>query len=164
MAEKVRLRAVEPEDVDFMLECESDSYSAMWSDFRAPFSRNQLAAYALTYDADPFSAGQLRLIVDAGEPVGILDVYDINQKDSRAFIGICIHPDFRKRGLASESLESLKCFNSVQLGLDQLLAKVSVENSAGLRLFQKAGFSKIALLPRWHRIGTRFHDFLLLSF
>ena len=159
----IRLRAIEPEDVDFIYACEEDRQSARWSDNRAPFSRNQLAAYALTYDADPFSAGQLRLIIDnqMGERVGILDLYDISEKDSRATIGICIHPHHRKKGLASRALEALLRFNRERLGLRQLTAKVSTENEEGLRLFEKNGFKKIALLPEWHKIGGKFHDFVL---
>ena len=161
---EIRLRAVEPEDVDFILSCENNPEAASWSDYRAPLSREQLLAYALTYDADPFSAGQLRLIITASErPVGILDIYGINEKDSRAYIGICIHPDNRRRGFAKAALEKLIEFNREKLGLRQLLAKISTLNPNSIRLFKNLGFKEIALLPEWHRIGIEFHDFLLLS-
>lgn len=160
---EIRLRAVEPEDTDFILECEADRKASIWSDVKAPLSRSQIQTYALTYDADPFSAGQLRMIIECGEPVGIIDLYDINQTDGRAFAGICIHPGFRKKGLAVKSLRSLIEYNGERLGLNQILAKVSSQNEVALKAFLKAGFKKIALLPRWHRIGMSYHDFHLLS-
>lgn len=159
------LRAVEPEDVDFMLECEKVDDTALWSDYRAPLSRNQLLTYALTYDADPFSAGQLRLIAenDRGTSVGMIDLYGISERDRRAFVGITIHPDFRNLGYAVMALEELSKISKDRLGLNQLAAKVSTANKKALRLFPKAGFTQRALLPKWHRIGQDFHDFVLFT-
>lgn len=158
------LRAVEPEDVDFMLECESDSEAALWSDYRAPLSRNQLLEYALTYDADPFRSGQLRLIVvsQEGERLGIVDLYDISERDLRAFVGICIHPLFRKRGYGLKALRSLESFALKRMGLKTLVSKVSTLNQPAFNLFTSAGYRSIAVLPSWHRVGGAFQDFHLL--
>lgn len=160
----IALRAVEPDDVDFMLECEADPSSAKWSDYSAPFSRRQLLDYALSYDADPFSAGQLRLIIcNAKIPIGILDFYDISQKDSKAFVGICLHPAFRNSKLSKPSLRASLDFARQRLGLNQLAAKISVENPVAVTLFRSVGFSDIGILPSWHRIGPSLHDFHLMS-
>lgn len=165
MKRKVFLRAVEPEDVDFILECERNPLSARWSDYRAPLSRQQLLSYALTYDADPFAAGQLRLIVVSPEegPVGVLDLFNISQFDSRAYVGICIHPSFRSRGFGLSALSALTIFAFERLGLSQLVAEVCVENFPGNALFSGSGYSLLALLPSWHRIGNTFKDFNLFS-
>lgn len=161
-SKSVKLRAVEPEDVDFMLECENDQDASRWTDYRAPLSRNQLMTYALTYDADPFASGQLRLIAEyKGQSVGLADFYNISQKDSRAYIGITVHPTRRLQGYGLAMLEALCNYNEERLGIGQILAKVSTENSAALQLFDKAGYEKIALLPDWHKIGGNFHDFWL---
>lgn len=162
----LRLRAVEPEDVDFMYECEMEPDAAVWSDYRAPMSKRQLLDYALTYDADPFAAGQLRLIIERrdGERIGLIDLYDISEKDRRAFAGIFIHPDFRGQALGHEAVEALKAYCEQQLGIEQLAVKISTENHPALELFKKRGFRSIAILPRWHRLGNRFHDFELLVY
>ena len=158
----ILLRAVEPEDIDFMMECEADRDSFLWSDYRAPLSRNQLMTYALTYDADPFVSGQLRLIVEAeGKRAGILDLYEISEKDSKAYVGITMHPRFRKQGIGKKTLESLGKLASDRLGLKTLVGKVSCENYAGEGLFRSAGYDEIAVLPAWHKIGRKFHDFHL---
>lgn len=161
----IKLRAVEPCDVDFMFDCENDPEAARWTDYRAPLSRRQLLDYAVNYDADPFAAGQLRLIIETsdGQPVGILDIYEINEKDSRGYVGICVHKDERRSGIASAAIRELMEYNRQTLGLGQLVAKVAVVNVAARNLFVKEGFEKIATLPRWHRMGTSFHDIDLFS-
>ena len=164
MENKIGLRAVEPEDVEFIYDCERDPSNARWSDYRAPFSKAQLQTYALTYDADPFRAGQLRLIIETGEgnAAGILDLYDISEKDSKAYVGICIHPRYRNIGIAKEALKELNELARERLGLKKLVAKISSKNPAAIQLFKKDGYREIALLPEWHRIGTDYHDMLLL--
>lgn len=170
---EIVLRAVEPEDVEFMYECENDRQNALWSDYKAPLSKSQLTEYALSYDADPFKSGQLRLIIEQHGnsesdsitdriPVGILDLYQISAIDSKGFIGICIHPEYRRRGIAKEAITKLLEFNRERLGLKMLIAKVSVINQTALQLFEHSGFTPIALLPAWHRIGSELQDFHLL--
>lgn len=160
---EIVLKAVEPEDVDFMLECDNEPKAARWSDYRAPLSRNQLLSYALTYDADPFAAGQLRLIAhnNDGQRVAVVDLYDISEKDSRAFIGIAVHPSCRDKGFGTLTLEAISDFCRDRLGIKSLAAKVSTENSVATSLFLKAGYEKIAVLPSWHKIGDAFKDFYL---
>lgn len=161
---EIRLRAVEPEDVDFMLECESDREAATWSDYRAPFSRHQLMSYALTYDADPFGAGQLRLIAQTsgGLTVGIADLYELDPQDLRAYVGITIHPDHRRHGYGLKTLESLISYSRDRLGLRMLAAKISEQNPAALAIFRSAGFLPLCLLPHWHKIGSHHHNIHLL--
>ena len=158
----MKLRGVEPEDTDFIYECENDRAAGQWSDYKAPMTRAQLTDYALSYDADPFRAGQIRLIMEEdGTPAGILDFYDISATDSKAYLGICIHPDLRGKGLAKAGLEAARTFNRERLGLRMLLAKVSTRNKPGEKTFEGAGAEEICILPQWHKIGSEFHDFHL---
>lgn len=62
-----------------------------------------------------------------------------------------------------KALERLTEYNREKLGLKQLLTKISPANKAALDLFEKAGYNRIALLPKWHKIGTQFSDFWLLN-
>lgn len=61
---EVRLRALEPEDVDRLYIWENDRDIWPFGGTRAPLSRHQLWEYATNYDANPFAAGQLRLIIE----------------------------------------------------------------------------------------------------
>lgn len=61
---EVRLRALEPEDVDRLYIWENDRDMWPFGGTSAPLSRHQLWEYATNYDANPFAAGQLRLIIE----------------------------------------------------------------------------------------------------
>lgn len=146
------LRAVEPTDADFMFEVENDPLAWRYSDTVAPLSRRQLRDYALGYDADPFSAGQLRLIIlerNTMSPIGIADIYEISVLHKRAYVGIYVMEGFRKRGFASEALTRLCDYASESLLLHSLWARVEGMNRDSGKAFEKAGFCHVATLPDW---------------
>ena len=73
------LRPVEPFDADYMWAVENDSLQWIQNSIVAPFSRENLIQYAYTYDADPISAKQLRLIITdlSDRIIGIADLFEI---------------------------------------------------------------------------------------
>lgn len=164
---ELTLRAIEPSDVDFLFEAESDPDASRWSDYVAPLSREQLLQYALSYDADPFRAGQLRMILDLdGSPIGIVDLFFISPRHLRADTGIYILPSARGKGLASKALLLLKQYALQRLGLHQLNATVAEQNTPSLRAYASAGFQTIGQIPDWFRISSDtspFSSALLLS-
>lgn len=148
----IRLRALEPEDVSFLFEIENDPDLWFYSDRIAPLSRQQLADYALSYDADPIRAGQIRLIaetVDEGEACAIVDLYDIDVRNSRAFVGIVTAPSRRRKGLSLRALHLLADYSRSFLQLQELAAKIPSVNTASARLFAKAGYVCEATLNDW---------------
>ncbi|MBT3547278.1 MAG: GNAT family N-acetyltransferase, partial [Flavobacterium sp.] len=62
--EKVRLRALEPEDLDFLFTTENNT--AFWevSNTQVPFSRFVLKQYLENSHQDIYEAKQLRLVVE----------------------------------------------------------------------------------------------------
>lgn len=148
----ISIRAVEPEDALSMFEAESDPSAWKYSDYLAPLSMEMLRQYALTYDADPFRACQLRLIIDAdGTPAGILDLFDISARHLRADTGIYVFPQFRGKGIATEAIRELMRYCRDRLGLHQLVATISERNEDALRCYIKAGFSQSGTRPDWIR-------------
>lgn len=148
----ISLRAVEPEDADFMFEAEQDPDAWKYSDYVAPLSKELLTQYALNYDADPFRSGQLRLIIDyKNTPIGIADIFDISTRHLRADTGIYILPTFRGRGFAKEALEMLSEFCKVRLGLHQITACISELNTAAECCYFSAGFRLTGMRPDWVR-------------
>lgn len=158
------LRALEPEDADLMYEAESDESAWRYSDYLAPISREMLRDYALTYDADPFRSGQLRLMIENdGAPIGLLDLFDISPRHLRADTGIYIFPQFRGKGLATDALECLKDYARERLCLHQLTATVAEGNVSALRAYQKAGFMPTGSRPDWLRTPSGYESAILLS-
>lgn len=161
---KVKLRALEPEDAELMYEAENDEAAWIYSDYLAPLSRELLSHYALTYDADPFRSGQLRLIIEMDEtPVGILDLFDISPRHLRAETGIYLLPKFRDLGLGTEALLSAKYFCRKRLGLHQLTATIAQANMAARICYEKAGFSSTGIRHDWLRLPEGYEDVEIFS-
>lgn len=154
---KISLRALEPEDADFMYEAESDPSAWEYSDYLAPLSRELLRQYALTYDADPFAAGQLRLVIDVdGRPAGIIDLFDISARHLRADTGIYLLPEYHGKDIAAEALRLTIEYARHRLGLHQLTATVADTNKPALSCYRKAGFTETAVHPDWLRSHSGF--------
>ncbi|MCH5237747.1 MAG: GNAT family N-acetyltransferase [Muribaculaceae bacterium] len=149
---RLHLRALEPSDADFMYEVENDAQAWRYSDTIAPLSRRILRDYALTYDADPFTSGQLRLIItekDNHTPVGIVDLYEVSQRHLRAFIGIYICRGFRGKGYAEETIDLIEEYAHNTLHLHQLGAKVEEGHIKAEKLFSDRGYEMRGLLKDW---------------
>ncbi|MCH5232659.1 MAG: GNAT family N-acetyltransferase [Muribaculaceae bacterium] len=149
---RLHLRALEPGDADFMYEVENDAQAWRYSDTIAPLSRKILRDYALTYDADPFTAGQLRLIITEkgnSNPVGIVDLYEVSQRHQRAFIGIYICKEYRGKGYADETIQLIEDYAHNNLHLHQLGAKVEDTHASAEKLFRRRGYELKGNLDEW---------------
>ncbi|MCH5228746.1 MAG: GNAT family N-acetyltransferase [Muribaculaceae bacterium] len=149
---RLHLRALEPSDADFMYEVENDAQAWRYSDTIAPLSRKILRDYALNYDADPFTAGQLRLIITeegSNQPVGIVDLYEVSQRHQRAFIGIYICKEFRGKGYADETIQLIEDYAHNNLHLHQLGAKVEDSHVTAEKLFLNRGYQLKGNLDEW---------------
>lgn len=149
----IRFRAVEPEDADVMFKAEKDEANFIYNGFAAPYSAKQLLDYALSYDADPLRAGQLRLVIESTDCkpsiIGLLDLTEISPRDSRAFVGIYILPMFRRKGYAEEALTLGANYAEKILGIRHLAAKITNDNLSSIHLFEKSGWIRTATIPKW---------------
>ncbi len=146
----ILLRAVEPSDAEFLYLAENDD--PVSSDYVAPLSRRQLEEYARNYQADPFGSGELRLIVECdGQPIGMVDLYDISLRDMTASLAIYIAPDARRNGLGRSAVEAMERYAFSRLGLEALCARISAGNIVSRRLFGLCGWRMCGSLPSWRR-------------
>lgn len=160
----LKLRALEPEDADMMYEAENDDAAWLYSDYLAPLSRELLHHYALTYDAEPFRSGQLRLIIENNDTsIGILDLMEISPRHLRAEVGIYLLPQFRGKGFATKSLKAAEEYCRTRLCLHQLAATVAVSNINAKRSFSNAGFTVSGYLRDWLRTPEGYEDVEILS-
>lgn len=157
---RLRLRAIEPEDISFITDMENLEDGVGYSQRIAPLSYQSVRTYVMTCDPDPFVSGQLRLLIadDSGDRIGLLDFYDISAINRNAMIGIIIAPEKRNRGLCSRSLLLAAGFARRRLRLETLGALVSVKNLASLRAFGKAGFLVCGTLRKWWRTPDEVED------
>ncbi len=160
----IRLRALEPHDVETLYEWENDTTIWKVSNTLAPFSKFQLEEYVLNAQNDIYSSRQLRLMVDLclpdgdGIPVGTVDLFDFDPLHLRAGVGIMIREEYREMGYAREALEITISYVFSTMRLHQLFCNISPENLPSLQLFEKLGFARCGIKQDWIREGDQWKE------
>jgi len=147
------LRALEPEDLDFIHEVENDQSIWEISNTITPYSKFLIQQYIDNSRKDIFETKQLRLVISNynSEAIGMIDVFDFDFKNRRAGIGVLIKAsENRKNGYGSEALDLLVQYCFTHLDLHQLYSNVSEDNLASIKLFTNKGFNKIGLKKDWN--------------
>lgn len=148
----IYLRALEPEDLDFIHEIENDESIWEISNTQTPYSRYLIKQYLEQAHKDIFEVKQLRLVISNydNEALGMIDLFDFDFKNSRAGVGILVkESEDRNKGIGKEALDLLVNYSFSNLHLHQLYCNISEDNEASLKLFQNKGFKKIGLKEDW---------------
>ncbi|GAA6769244.1 hypothetical protein AAFH68_52120 [Flavobacterium sp. CGRL1] len=107
----IYLRALEPEDLEFVYGMENDQSIWEVSNTNTPYSRFLIRQYLENAQQDIYEAKQLRLAIcqDQDFPaIGLIDLFEFDPRNNRAGIGIVIQKDENKRqNIGSEALELL---------------------------------------------------------
>jgi len=161
---KVNLRALEPEDLDFLYTAENDS--SLWevSGTQIPFSKQLLRNYLANAHQDIYEAKQLRLVIEnaeSGEKIGLIDLFDFNPQYQRAGIGIFILKRFQQKGFANEALQLFLDYGFKTLQLHQIYANITIDNKQSISLFEKLNFEQTGIQKDWIKNENRFQDVLL---
>ena len=153
----LKLRALEPEDLELLYNWENNS--AIWehSNTLVPYSKFILHNYLENARKDIFEVKQVRLIIELiaeKEAIGTIDLFDIDFYNLRAGVGILIaNEEYRHKGYAGETLELLKIYVFQHLGLYQLFCNISEDNINSLKLFQNHGFIITGKKENWIKKG-----------
>ncbi len=166
---KIKLRAIEPSDIDLIYSWENNPEVWDVSNTLIPFSRHTLEQYILsTQNLDIYIGRQLRLMVDAYEndspkTVGSIDLFDFDPAHLRAGVGILIDGKERQKGYATEALKELIVYASSILHLHQLYCNILSSNHFSLKIFQSLGFSIIGLKKEWLKLNNSWQDEYMLQ-
>ena len=157
----VTLRALEPDDLNFLFELENDRDIWGVSDTLAPVSRHALREYLAHAATDFYVVRQLRQVITTeieGQPVGVVDLFEYDPLHQRAGVGITILARERRHGYARQALELLKEYAHDVLRLHQVHATVGLTNAASMRLFRAAGFRRVGTRQQWLRTARGWED------
>lgn len=102
-------------------------------------------------------------IKDTDELIGTAGFHNWNKTHFRAEAGYEIHPDFWRRGYASESLKCMIQYGYQSLNLHRIGATVRPENIPSLMLLKNMGFEEEGILKGYQYSQGSFHDLMLLS-
>jgi diamine N-acetyltransferase len=163
--ERTYLRALEPEDIDFLYQVENNQELWQVGVLQQPISRFTLTEYLKNAHQTLAEAGQMRLMIclNAGEPIGLIDLFDHDAINNRAGIGIALLQNFRGQGLGAEALEVMKNYARNQLKLHQLFCHVQTENIPSVGLFSKCGFKTAGTLQHWLRTTEGYSNVYLMQ-
>jgi diamine N-acetyltransferase len=163
----IYLRALEPEDLEFVYAIENNESVWEVSNTQTPYSRFLIKQYLENAHQDIYEAKQLRLAIclnDSQKAIGLIDLFDFDPKNSRAGVGLVIADlESRNKGIGSEALELVINYSFQQLQLHQLYANIGSDNEISLQLFTKFGFQKIGIKKDWNRVQNFFKDELLFQ-
>jgi diamine N-acetyltransferase len=163
--ELISLRSPEPEDLEMMYAMENDT--SLWSVGNAtlPYSRYTLRQYLEQSCQNLFAEHQARFVIELadGETAGMIDLADFDPLNSRAEVCIGLLGRHRGKGIATRALALLCDYALKKLHINQLFAFIPEWNEESLRLFEKNGFKKSALLQQWQRTEKGFNDVFLVQ-
>lgn len=151
----MKLRALEPSDLDLLYAFENDPSEWQFSATTAPFSRWVLKQFIQrSLREDVYALKQMRLLAETTvenerKAVAFVDLSEFSPQHRRAEVGIAVLPVFRNRGLGKQALQLLCEYAKRSLSLHQLYAYVAEDNTASQHLFQSSGFERQALLQDW---------------
>ncbi|MBR3608960.1 MAG: GNAT family N-acetyltransferase [Bacteroidales bacterium] len=161
-SENIYLRAIEPEDLDFLYKWENCVDVWEESNTLAPYSKFAIKRFIeRSLSESVFEIGQIRLMIclkDSKEVIGTADIFDIDSINSRAAVGLLIDNNHRGKGYAKEALDLLCYYAKSTLLLNQLYVHISANNSACLNLFEKSDFEKCGTLKSWTKASNGYKD------
>ena len=162
----LRLRALEPEDLDVLYKWENDT--SLWEvgSTLSPYSRYILKQYIERSAEDLYSLRQLRLLIERKEdllPVGLIDLYDFEPKHRRAAVGLIVEPSLLRRGIGYRALMLLHEYALSFLCLHQLYVHIPVGNVASTAFFRKAGYEECGLLKEWILLSSGYSDVRIMQ-
>ena len=166
LGEKINLRALEPEDLEFLYQIENDESFWEISHTKTPFSKYILKQYLENAHLDIFEVKQLRLLIEeksTKKQLGLIDLFDFNPTHKRAGVGILIHPEFQQNGFASEAISLLINYSFSLLDLHQLFANITLDNTKSISLFKKHNFKEVGIKKDWILSGGKFKDEILFQ-
>ncbi len=149
---RILLRAVEPADLDLLYRWENDGRNWVYGISLTPYSRFTLDEFIRTASYDIYINKQLRLIIESkkhNRSAGAADLFEIDFVHRRAGIGILVDAAFRRKGIASDTLDLLSAYAFGILNLNQMYCYISEDNKTSIKLFEKAGFVRCGCLKKW---------------
>ena len=165
-SKRIHLRALEPEDIDFLFTIENNESFWEVSATQTPFSRFILEQYIANAHRDIYEVKQVRLIIadnTSNKRLGMIDLFDFVPQHKRAGVGILIIEEEQHNGYASEALKLLIDYSFKQLNLHQIFANITADNTNSLALFKKHNFVKVGVKKEWIFSKGMFKDEILFQ-
>ena len=154
--ENLILRKVKPEDIVFYsaLSKPETSLYEFWEPHKTlQDTQNFLEEIFARYSMGQFYDWTIERITD-GEQVGMINFHDVYPLHSRADLGFWIVKRFRNNGYATEAAKGLIEYGCNTLGFERIQSHCAVENEASVRVLEKIGMKREAMLEKYVRLNV----------
>lgn len=157
------LRALEPEDLDFLFSSENNESFWEISGTQTPYSKYILQKYIENAHQDIYEAKQFRFVIcnTKNIPVGMIDLFDFSPLNKRVGVGILILPKYQGKGYGSEALEMIIGYSFSYLDVHQIYANITADNNKSIDLFEKFNFKKTGIKKDWIYANDSYKDEIL---
>lgn len=168
IGDHIILRALEPEDVDYLYRTENDPDFALFGDQHPPYSRFLLRNYIEQAHQSIYTAQQLRLVIHhkvADRAIGLIDLYDFDVRNMRVALGIVItEPSFRGQGIGRDAVGLILKYTFDVLDCRQVYTLIAPDNQSSIALFSSSGFEQTSVLKSWWQSENGlFQDMLIFQ-
>lgn len=165
IGEKVNLRAIEHEDLEFLREMiNSEELEKMENGFNLPVSKAQQAIWFQNL-LNSKEQGNLIIETKDNEAVGYACILNIDWKNRSAHVGIKILRDNKKsQGIGTDTITSIMKYCFKELQLNRLESFIIDYNEASKNLFiKKCGWTEEGRKRKAVFKNGSYHDLILVS-
>lgn len=161
----IRLRALEPEDLDALYAIENTMEEWESGCNNVPFSRYALRDYIANNSYDIYADKQLRQVItdESNSVIGLIDLCNYDVRNQRAEVSVVVAKEYRNRGVATDALRLLVDYAASFLHIDVLYAVVAEANCNAVKLFERYRFECTATLKSWLKTKNGRTDVLLFQ-
>lgn len=163
---KVRLRAVEPEDWNLFYLLNQDTEMARYCDrVYFPSSKEALRKWCQETASAPPSSDEFRWVIEkvSGEAIGTLHAFDCNLRNGTFKYGLIILPLHQKQGCATEVIHLVLNYYFLELRYQKACVSIHASNLPSIQLHKKLGFQQEGILRRMLYTEGQFYDELIFG-
>ncbi len=138
--EKVNLRTVEEEDIEFLRDNINRKEVRTHLTARKPVNLKQEKEF---FEEIISNQEDVQLaICSEKEMVGVISLEDVEKDVSTADIGIWISPNHQKKGYGKEAAKLITDYGFKELNYHRIFARTDEDNKGSQKLWEKLGFQK----------------------
>ena len=161
----VRLRAVEPEDVENTYKWVNDREVTLWlTSPRYPVSRK--TEQQSIEESPTNSFGDVRLAIETkdGNHIGEINLHRINPEDRKAGLGIMIgEKDHWSNGYGTDAINTLLAFAFDEMNLHRVFLHAFADNEHAIGCYQRCGFREEVRLRQEVYQDGRYYNVVVMG-
>ena len=143
-SQQISLILLEDNDLEFLYSIENNPDNKKYGSSNVYLSKKTLKDYIKNSGADISVYGQQRFVIVLNNiSIGLIDLFDFDQNNRSAFVGVIVINEYQNKNYGSKALELLISYSWDKLDLLSLYANINPVNNISISLFNKFYFKKI---------------------